>query len=92
MLTSRQWYSWCVDTTYSVVVGDRGRLVLPVELRARQQWEQGTPLMLVETAGGVVIMTRSQAKDLVRDQLAGESLVAALVTERRDAARSEDAA
>lgn len=81
-----------MDATYSTFVGDRGRLVLPAGLRASQRWHQGTPLLLVETPGGVVILTREQGKALVREQLSGESLVDALLAERREAARREDVA
>lgn len=72
-------------------MGDRGRLVVPAELRQRQKWDQGTPLLFVETDRGVVLATREQAKSLVRDQLRGASLVQDLVSARREAARQEDA-
>lgn len=78
--------------TYSIRVGDRGRLVLPVELRAHQGWEQGTELVLLETESGVVLVSQEQAKTLVRRQLEGGSLVASLVEGRRRAARDEDVA
>lgn len=64
---------------------------MPAELRDRQQWSQGTPLLLIETARGVVLTTRDQAKQLMREQLAGESLVGQLISERRAAAATESA-
>lgn len=73
-------------------MGDRGRLVVPAELRARQGWEQGLPLLMIETSGGVVLVTREQAKALIRRQLSGAGLVDALLAERRAAAQAEDAA
>ncbi|WP_337004456.1 MULTISPECIES: AbrB/MazE/SpoVT family DNA-binding domain-containing protein [unclassified Microbacterium] len=81
-----------MDTTFVAPMGDRGRLVVPAELRARQHWEQGVPLLMIETSGGVILATREQAKTLVRAQLAGKDPLASLLAERRAAASSEDAA
>ena len=76
--------------TYAVTMGDRGRLVVPAELRERLHLEPGTPLLLVDTADGVVLATREQAKRLVRAQLIGPSLVAELLAERRAAAAVDE--
>lgn len=76
--------------TYAVTMGDRGRLVVPAELREHVGLSTGVPLILLETSAGVVMMTRDQALAQVREQLTGESLVAELVRERRDAASAED--
>lgn len=65
-------------------------MVVPAELRARQGWKQGQPLLFVETPDGVVVMTREQAKASLRAQLAGESLVDELLAERRASAHRED--
>lgn len=73
-------------------MGDRGRLVVPAELRARQHWDQGVPLLMIETAGGVILVTREQAKALVRSQLEGKDALESLLVERRRSANSEDAA
>lgn len=74
---------------FPVVMGDRGRLVVPAELRDRLHFEPGTPLLLLETPNGVVLATRDQAKKLVRDELAGLDLVADLLADRRRAAAEE---
>lgn len=87
-----QWYPRRVSGTYDVVVGDRGRFVIPRELRDRAGLTDGTPLTLVETAQGVVMLTRSQLRDLVRRDLAGLDLVGELLGERRSAAAAEDVA
>lgn len=79
-----------MDTTFVAPMGDRGRLVVPAELRARQHWDQGVPLLMIETAGGVILVTREQAKALVRSQLDGKDALDALLAERRRAADSED--
>lgn len=81
-----------MSTTYSALMGDRGRLVIPAPLRASQHWDQGVPLLFVETPRGVLVTTREQMKSLIRDRLTGPSLADELIAERRDAARAEDAA
>jgi len=78
--------------TYNLVVGDRGRLVVPVEVRERVGLEPGTPLVLLETPSGLVLLTRQQLRDRVRADLAGLDLVSELLAERRAAASVEDAA
>jgi AbrB family looped-hinge helix DNA binding protein len=78
--------------TYPVVMGDRGRLVIPADLRERMRLEPGTQLVLVETRRGLVLATREQVKQLVRDDLKGLDLVAELLADRRKAAAAEDAA
>lgn len=52
--------------------------------------EEGTPLVLLETAGGLVLLTREQLKARVRDELAGLDLVTELLSDRRSAADRED--
>lgn len=76
--------------TYSVTMGDRGRLVVPAELRERAGLTAGTPLILVESEAGVIVMTRAQARQHLRHQLAGGDLVGDLLAERRRAAAAED--
>jgi bifunctional DNA-binding transcriptional regulator/antitoxin component of YhaV-PrlF toxin-antitoxin module len=80
-----------MSTTFPIVMGDRGRLVVPADVRERQGWVQGAALLLVETDEGVVLTTREQAKAMLRAQLAGDSLVEQLMAERRLAATADDA-
>lgn len=77
--------------TYTVAMGDRGRLVIPAAARERAGLSPGTPLVLLETAGGLVLMTRQQLRSRVREELAGVDLVAELLADRRRAAEREDA-
>lgn len=77
--------------TYNVVMGDRGRLVVPAALRERLHLEAGSPLLLLDTDDGVVMTTRDQAKALLRRQLTDQKLVAQLLEERRAAATADDA-
>jgi len=77
--------------TYAVVVGDKGRIVLPVALRARLGLTPGTSLLLLETDQGVVMTTREQGRRLLREQIDGPGLVEGLLEDRRRAAAAEDA-
>ncbi|WP_456787170.1 AbrB/MazE/SpoVT family DNA-binding domain-containing protein [Cellulomonas sp. P5_C5] len=78
--------------TFAAVMGDRGRLVVPADLRAHLGLDEGTAVILVETAGGVVLMTRDQARRSIARQLAGADLVTQLLEDRRrDAAREDQA-
>ena len=77
--------------TYTVAMGDRGRLVIPAAARERAGLSPGTLLVLLETAGGLVLMTRQQLRSRVREELAGADLVAELLADRRRAAEREDA-
>lgn len=75
-----------------VTMGDRGRLVIPAELRERAGLDEGSALLLLEAADGVVLLTREQLKRRVRADLAGPDLVTQLLADRRAAAAREDAA
>jgi AbrB family looped-hinge helix DNA binding protein len=44
--------------TYSIVLGDRGRLVIPVDLRERWHLDAGSRIVLIETPEGIVLTTR----------------------------------
>jgi AbrB family looped-hinge helix DNA binding protein len=74
------------------VMGDRGRLVIPAELRERAGLAEGTPLILLDAPDGLVLLTREQLQQLVRADLTGLDLVGELLAERRAEAAAEDAA
>ncbi|HSL74936.1 MAG TPA: AbrB/MazE/SpoVT family DNA-binding domain-containing protein [Ilumatobacteraceae bacterium] len=80
-----------MNGTHTVVVGDRGRIVVPGAVRARQHLSEGTVLVLLETSAGIVLLTREQLRDRVRDELSGLDLVDTLLRERRATAADEDA-
>jgi AbrB family looped-hinge helix DNA binding protein len=86
------WYVAAMGGTHVIVVGDRGRVVLPAEVRSRQSLSPGTPLVLLETPDGLVLLTREQLRRRVKADLAGTDLVRALLDERRAAAATEDRA
>lgn len=78
--------------THAVVMGDRGRLVVPADVRQRAGLTEGTPLVLLETPNGLVLLTRQQLLARVRDEVAGADLVGELLADRREAAEAEDGA
>ncbi|MGI8723051.1 MAG: AbrB/MazE/SpoVT family DNA-binding domain-containing protein [Geodermatophilaceae bacterium] len=71
-------------------MGERGRLVIPAELRERLRLHPGAPLIMFDTPQGIVMATRDQAKQLVRDKLRGLDLVTELLADRRRQAAAED--
>ncbi len=75
---------------YAVTMGDRGRLVVPAELRARAGLDPGQPLVLVESDNGIVLLTREQLKARVRGDLAGLDLVGDLLADRARSSATED--
>jgi AbrB family looped-hinge helix DNA binding protein len=78
--------------THHITMGDRGRLVIPVEVRNRARLSEGTALILLETPAGLVLLTRGQLRDRVRADLDGLDLVGDLIAERRQNAADEDVA
>ncbi len=72
-------------------MGERGRVVIPAQLRARLGLRPGSPLVLLDTPQGIVLATRDQAKQLVRDDLRGLDLVSELLADRRREATDDDA-
>lgn len=80
-----------MNGTYQVKMGDRGRLVVPAELRERVGLEEGDTLTLLASGHGLVLLTRSQLQQLVRADLGGLDLVADLLAERRAESAVEDA-
>ncbi|MGC1513758.1 MAG: AbrB/MazE/SpoVT family DNA-binding domain-containing protein [Acidimicrobiales bacterium] len=78
--------------TYAVIVGNRGRIVVPAEVRERGGLVEGTTLILLDTPAGLVLLTREQLRARVRSELQGLDLVGDLLAERRAAAEQEDAA
>ncbi|MFT4029849.1 MAG: AbrB/MazE/SpoVT family DNA-binding domain-containing protein [Protaetiibacter sp.] len=73
-----------------VVVGNKGRVVIPAGIRARHGWDEGTTLLTIDTEGGVMLMERDDALRLIREQLEGSDPVAELLSERRREARQDD--
>ena len=72
-------------------MGGRGRVVVPAEVRERAGLVEGTTLVLLEAPTGLVLLTRQQLRERVREELGGLDLVADLLADRRRAAEREDA-
>lgn len=75
--------------TNTIVMGDRGRLVLPQSIRERHGITAGTTLVVIESEGGLLLLTQRELMARVRSDLAGPSLVDELIAERRAAAGAE---
>jgi len=76
---------------YKITMGDRGRLVIPSEVRRRSSLEPGTVLVLIDSPDGLLLVTREQLSERVRNDLEGHNLVKDLSAERRQAAALENA-
>ncbi len=81
--------------TYTVVLGERGRIVLPAEIRGRLHIQPGDRLIItVDDKSELHIVTaRELARrgvGLFKDLAPGRSLVDELIAERREEARRED--
>lgn len=79
-----------VLSVHQLVMGDRGRIVIPADLRSRAGLEVGTPLILFETAEGLEMYSRRQLSDKIAADLEGTNLVDDLIAERRHEAERED--
>ena len=75
---------------YPVSLGDRGRFVIPVEVRECHGWEKGTPLVSIDTEDGFLVMSADQALELVRASFKDRDPVAELLAERRQEAEREN--
>lgn len=78
--------------THNVVMGDRGRVVVPADVRDRGGLVAGTPMVMLDTGDGLVLLTRDQLRERVREELEGVDLVGELLADRRLAAAAEDEA
>ena len=79
-----------MSATRTIQVGNKGRIVVPAELRAQHGWSEGTTLVAVERPDGVLLMTLDEALRTARAQLEHADPVGELLTERRLAAQRED--
>ena len=78
--------------TYSLTMGDRGRVVIPAELRERHHLDAGVPLVVVDTDRGMILIGRDELKDLVQHDLSGEGMLDELLADRRRQAAADDSA
>jgi len=73
-----------------ITMGDRGRLVIPADIRASSNLAEGTDLVVVDSGCGIVLLTPEQLRDRVRRDLAGLDLGGELLAERAETAAMED--
>jgi bifunctional DNA-binding transcriptional regulator/antitoxin component of YhaV-PrlF toxin-antitoxin module len=81
--------------TLTVRLVDRGRLVLPAQLRRRAGLREGQELVLTYTNGVVRLATRAElaraGRGMFSDAGRGRDLISELIAERREEALREDA-
>jgi AbrB family looped-hinge helix DNA binding protein len=82
-----------MSSTHVIRIGDKGRTVVPIEVRERFGWSEGTTLIALEgleDSEGLLILSQEAALAAIRSQLAGHDPVADLLSERRAASARED--
>ena len=86
------WYIKWMSHSHRVVVGDRGRLVLPSPIRSQLHLKPGTPMLLdAEPDGTLRLRPYRTIADSARGLFAEDvGLVDELLAERRAAATRED--
>lgn len=76
---------------HHVSLGDRGRFVIPAEVRQRHGWDKGSSLVSIDTEEGFLVMSAERALELIRESFQGRDPVAELLAERRaEVDRSSD--
>jgi len=82
---AHEWYGAAVagNLSHSVALGDRGRFVIPSEVRERHGWNTGESLIAVDTDAGLIVMSTDEALTWLRSRLEGRDLVAELLADRR---------
>ena len=73
-------------------MGNKGRVVIPWEVRRQRGWEPGTALVLFETPTGITMMSAEEALTAFRRSVAGtDSPVDELIADRRREAAEDRA-
>lgn len=81
-----------MSDTSSVVVGPKGRVVIPAAIRHELGLGEGSELVALVENGAVLLLPRAEVKRRLRGMFAGigTSLSAELIAERRREAAVED--
>lgn len=86
------WYDLDMSGMNSMKVGNKGRVVIPAELRERNGWGEGTVLVVFEHDDGVTeLISREALHARLRAQIGDRDPTAELFAERRAEAAREDA-
>jgi AbrB family looped-hinge helix DNA binding protein len=74
--------------TKEVELGDKGRVVIPLEIRKKLEVEPGDKIMFIEVDGEIVLTTRARVVKRLRGRFKtpGRSLTDELLQERREEA------
>jgi bifunctional DNA-binding transcriptional regulator/antitoxin component of YhaV-PrlF toxin-antitoxin module len=88
-----KWYFLAMahNVSHTVTLGDRGRFVIPIEVRDRHGWDTGASLIAVDTDAGLLVMSTDEALTWLQSRLEGRDLVAELLAERRAEVERENA-
>lgn len=80
-----------MSDTSAVLVGPKGRIVIPVEIRRSLGLREGSELLAIVEGDSVVLMPRAAVKRRLRSIFAGvgTSMREELIAERRAAAAEE---
>jgi len=80
-----------MSDTQAVVVGPKGRVVIPVDIRRALGLEEGSELVAMVEGDAVVLLPRSAVKARLRAMFAdvGSSMREELIAERRATAAEE---
>lgn len=76
--------------SFFMTVGNKGRVVLPAEVRGQYGWSEGTVLIAVEGEHGINVMDRAEALKMIRAELAGSNVLEELFAQRRAEAARDD--
>lgn len=71
---------------HPVALGDRGRFVIPAEVRQRHGWDKGSPLVSIDAEEGFLVMSAERALKLIRESFQGRDPVAELLADRKSEA------
>jgi AbrB family looped-hinge helix DNA binding protein len=82
-----------MSDTHLVEVGPKGRVVIPAPLRKSLGLAQGSQLVAIEEAGGLLLLPRRELRSRLRGMLAGVevSLADELARDRRAEGAAESA-
>jgi len=70
------------NVAHPIALGDRGRLVIHIDVRERHGWETRTPLVSIDTEAGLLVMSAKEGLAWLRSRIQGRDLVAELLAER----------
>jgi len=79
------------NVSHPISLGDRGRFVIPSEVRERHGWNTGASLVAVDTDAGLIVMSTDDALAWLQSRLEGRDLVAELLADRRAEVTGEGA-